>query len=137
MAYSNKHLPTLSDEGFITLSEINNHALCTSVEFDPDLEAIKGHTKHRIHSFPCYLLVNDQPLESIEVSLSMYKLIHAINDGYRPNKHDRNTIVIFEELLERLIDIAKDTNKLSIVHDEQIYEFKDTAGKIKVKSYAR
>ncbi len=67
----------------------------------------------------------------------MYKLIHAINDGYRPNKHDRNTIVIFEELLERLIDIAKDTNKLSIVHDEQIYEFKDTAGKIKVKSYAR
>jgi DNA phosphorothioation-dependent restriction protein DptF len=67
----------------------------------------------------------------------MYKLIQAINDGYRPNKHDRNTIVIFEELLERIIDFSKDTNKLVIVHDEQIYEFKDTAGKIKVKSHAR
>jgi len=137
LAYSNKHLPTLSDEGFITLSEINNHALCTSVEFDPDLKAIKSHTKHRIHSFQCYLLVNDQPLESMEVSLSMYKLIHAINDGYRPNKHDRNTIVIFEELLERIINLAKDTNKLVIVCDEQNYEFKETAGKIKVKSHAR
>lgn len=137
LAYANKYMPTLSGEGLITLSEINNHALCTSVEFDPDLDAIKSHIKHRIHSFPCYLQVNDQPLQSIEISLSMYKLIQAINDGYRPNKHDRNTIVIFEELIERIIDFAKDTNKLVIVHDEQTYEFKDTAGKIKVKSHAR
>jgi DNA phosphorothioation-dependent restriction protein DptF len=137
LAYANKQLPTLSAEGLITLSEINNYALCTSVEFDPDLEVIKRHTKHHIHSFPCCLQVNDQPLETIEVSLSMYKLIHAINDGYRPNKHDRNTIVIFEELIERIIDFAKDTNKLIIVHNEQIYEFKDTAGKLKVKSHAR
>ncbi len=137
LAYANKHLPTLSDQGLITLSEINNHALCTSVEFDPNLEAIQSHTKHRIHSFPCYLKVNDQPLEVIEISLSMYKLIQAINDGYRPNKHDRNTIVIFEELLERIIDFAKDTNKLVIVHDGQTYEFKNTAGKIKVKAHAR
>ena len=137
LAYANKRLPTLSSEGLITLSEINDHALCTSVEFDPDLEAIKQHTKHRIHAFPCYLQVNDQPLDGIEVSLSMYKLIQAINDGYRPNKHDRNTIVIFEELLERIIDFAKETNKLTIVHDEQVYEFKEAAGKIKVKSHAR
>lgn len=137
LAYANKQLPTLSGEGLIILSEINNHALCTSVDFDPDLEAIKNHAKHRIHAFPCYLQVNDQPLEGIEISLSMYKLIQAINDGYRPNKHDRNTIVIFEELLERIIDSAKDTNKLSIVHDRKMYEFKEAAGKIKVKTHAR
>lgn len=137
LAYANKQLPTLSSEGLITLSEINNYSLCASVEFDPDLDAIRNHVKHRIYSFPCFLQVNDQAIETIEISLSMYKLIHAINDGYRPNKHDRNTIVIFEEILEHIIGFAKDTNKLIIVHDEQFYEFKDTAGKLKVKSHAR
>lgn len=137
LAYANKYFPMISDEGLITLSEINNHALCTNVEFDPDLEAIKKHTKHHINSFPCYLKVNDKPLGKMKITLSMYKLIQAINDGYRPNKHDRNTIVIFEELIEHTIDFAKDTKKLVIAHDEQFYELRDTGGKIRVRSYAR
>jgi len=137
LAYANKQLPNLSDEGLITLSEINDYALCATVEFDPDWDAIKYHTKHLLHSFPCFLKVNDRALGEISITLGMHKLIQAINDGYRPNKHDRNTIIIFEELLERIVDHAKDTKKLVIVKDDESYEFKDNDGKIKVKSHAR
>lgn len=137
LAYANKRFPYLSAEELITLSEINDYAICTTVEFDPDWEAIKCHTKHLLNFFPCFLKVNEKTLGEISMTLGMYKLIQAINDGYRPNKHDRNTIIIFEELLERIIDHAKDTKKIVIVKDNETYEFRDNDGKIKVKSYAR
>lgn len=137
LAYANKRLPYLSAEEWITLSEINDYALCTLVEFDSEWDAIKNHTKHLLHSIPCFLRVNDRTLGEISITLGMYKLIQAINDGYRPNKHDRNTIIIFEELLERIIEQAKDTKKLFIIKDDEVYEFKDNEGKIKVKKHAR
>lgn len=137
LAYANKQLPHLSSENLITLSEINDYALCTSIEFDPDWKAIEDYKKHMLHSFPCFLKVNDVAIGEMSISLGMYKLIYAINGGYRPNKHDRNTIIIFEELIERIIDQSKDAKKLVIVKDDVLFEFKNNEGKIKVKSHAR
>jgi len=137
LAYANKQLPHLSSEDLITLSEINDYALCTTIEFDPDWKAIETHTKHMLHSFPCFLKVNNVPIGVVSISLGMYKLIHAINAGYRPNKHDRNTIVIFEELIGRIIDHAKGSRKLVVVKGDAIHEFKNNEGKIKVKTYVR
>ena len=51
-----------------------------------------------IHEFPVCLKVGDEPLQTFNVNLSFLELVSKINDGYRPNKHDKNTIVILEEM---------------------------------------
>ncbi|MCF6243870.1 MAG: DNA phosphorothioation-dependent restriction protein DptF [Sulfurovum sp.] len=137
MSYANKQLPDLSKQDLITLSEINNYILCTEVEFNPDWNAIKKYEEHSLHLFPSFLNVNNQPIGKLSISLNTYKLIKAINEGYRPNKHDRNTIILFEELIEKIIDIAKETQKLVIIQGNDIYEFKNRDGEIEVKSHVR
>jgi len=137
LSYANKQLPYLSEKELITISEINNYALCTTVEFDPDWKAIENHTEHMLHAFPCFLKVNKIGMSKLYISLNMYRLIQSINAGYRPNKHDRNTIVMFEELLDHIIDYSKDAQKLVIVKDDEIYEFKNNDGEIEVKIHAR
>lgn len=84
LAYANKRLPYLSAKEWITLSEINDYALCTPVEFDSEWEAIKNHTKQSLDSISSVLKVNNKTLGEISITLGMYKLIQAINDGYRP-----------------------------------------------------
>ena len=137
LAYANKRHPSLSDEGLMTLSEVNGYALCADVEFDPNWEELTKDKQHQLRSFDCALIVNKKALETIAISLSMYRLICAINEGYRPNKHDRNTIVIFEEMIENIIYLAKENNKLTIIHGDKSYEFKNNGDKIKVKSHVR
>lgn len=137
MAYANKQLPYLSEKGLLTLSEINSYAICTNIEFYPDWEAIEKHSTHLLHLFPCFLKVNNHLVGEISISLNIYRLIQAINEGYRPNKHDRNTIIIFEELIEKIIELAKVAQKLVIIKGEEVHEFKNHEGEIEVKSYAK
>ena len=35
--------------------------------------------------------------------------------GYRPNKHDKNTVVLLDELVDEIADIANSENTLYIV----------------------
>lgn len=136
MTYANKSFPTLTDRNLVVLTEINSHALCSNVEFDVDWDAVSSHEQKSLHSFPCYLKINDEPLSKFDCSLEVCNLINSINKGYRPNKHDRNTIIIFEELIEHIIDKAKNSNKIVIVKDAVAYEFKDSGHKIKVSKHA-
>lgn len=136
MTYANKSFPSLTDRNLVVLTEINGHALCSNVEFDVDWDAVSSHERKSLHSFPCYLKINDEPLSKFDFSLEVCNLINSINKGYRPNKHDRNTIIIFEELIEHIIDKAKNSNKIVIVKDAVAYEFKDSGHKIKVSKHA-
>ncbi|WP_130537864.1 DNA phosphorothioation-dependent restriction protein DptF [Thiomicrorhabdus indica] len=136
MSYANKSFPTLTDRNLVVLTEINDHALCSNVEFDVDWDAIASHEQKSLHNFPCCLKINDEPLSKFDFSLEVCNLINSINKGYRPNKHDRNTVIIFEELIEHIIDKAKSSNKIVIVKDSTAYEFKNSGHKIKVSKHA-
>lgn len=58
--------------------------------------------------------VDDVDLKPVDINLNMFVMISLINNGYRPNKHDRNTIIIFEEILESILEIATLSNKIAI-----------------------
>lgn len=137
MAYSNRKSPELSKKDLIMLSEINSYILCTAIEFAPDWKEVEKFNEHMLHSFPSFLNVNSKSTGKLLISLNTYRLIKAINEGYRPNKHDRNTIILFEELIEKIIDIAKDTQKILIIKDDKVHEFKNREGEIEVKSHGR
>ncbi|MEA2028604.1 MAG: DNA phosphorothioation-dependent restriction protein DptF, partial [Campylobacterota bacterium] len=62
LAYANKRHPSLSDEGLMTLSEVNGYALCADVEFDPNWEELTKDKQHQLRSFGCALMVNKKAL---------------------------------------------------------------------------
>jgi DNA phosphorothioation-dependent restriction protein DptF len=53
-------------------------------------------------------------------------MIKDINQGYRPNRYDKNNIIIFQELIDRIIDKLKVSKKLIIINaDNREYLFKN------------
>jgi DNA phosphorothioation-dependent restriction protein DptF len=58
-------------------------------------------------------------LRLIQSLLSFLELVSKINDGYRPNKHDKNTIVILEEIVDDVIKVVIRSNKLMLSDGRQ------------------
>jgi DNA phosphorothioation-dependent restriction protein DptF len=48
-----------------------------------------------------------------------------IVNGYRPNKHDKNTVVLLDELVDQISDIATSSNTLVIVKNDKRYTVKN------------
>ncbi len=131
-AYANKHTPNLSKKELFQFDKSNDYSICAHLEISPDLKTLQEETVHSINNFKCYLKVDEQPIDPIVISLSMYKMILSINQGYRPNKHDRNTIIIFEELLEKIADKVKVSKKLVFMKGDKTYTFKNNIEEIEV-----
>ena len=85
----------------------------------PDLKRIENEEVANIHEFPVCLKVGDETLKKFNVNLSFYELVSKINDGYRPNKHDKNTIVILEEIVDDVIKAIIGSNKLMLSDGSQ------------------
>ena len=63
-------------------------------------------------------------------------MINLINDGYRPNKHDRNTIVLFDELVQTIITRATQSQEIILISDKETVQFKNTEDEIEVVAHA-
>lgn len=48
-----------------------------------------------------------------------------LTQGYRPNKHDKNTIVILDEVVDRITDFANKSGILLITNGIAQYEVSD------------
>ncbi|HEJ6919018.1 DNA phosphorothioation-dependent restriction protein DptF [Serratia marcescens] len=108
--YANRKAPELSKhkEEFF-LGEFGGVKITAPVALKPDWDAIRS--KHTAHptGFDVHLKVGEDPLPPIRIGLNLFELLKKLNNGYRPNKYDKNAIV----LLEGIIDLVSDKIKLS------------------------
>lgn len=131
-AYANKHTPSLSSKELFQFDTINGYGIATPLEITAAWSSIERNNEHSINNFQCFLKVGEHTIEPFTVSLNMYKLILAINNGYRPNKHDRNTIIIFDEVLDKISSKLKTARKLFFVKGNNYYEFRNLVDEIEV-----
>lgn len=107
MRFGNRLQPSLTKRQQIYLSERNGVVISAQADVRPDLKRIQESQTKSIHHFHVCLKVGDEQVKPLPVNVSFLELILKINDGYRPNKHDKNTIVILEEMIEEIIKVAK------------------------------
>jgi len=131
-AYANKQIPSLTQKELFQFDKINGYSVCAQLEISADITRIQNNKNKSINSFNCYLKVDEEKIHPVVITLSMYKMIRAINKGYRPNKHDRNTIIIFEELLESIYEKIRSSKKIIFIKDNQIFSFKNNIEEIEV-----
>ena len=133
--YVNKKIPTLSKKGLLTLSNTKTVTTAVPVEIAPNWSEIKAYTSKSFSHFPLFLKVNSAALIEIEITLNMLIMINLINSGYRPNKHDRNTIILFDELIQLIIEKATDLNEIILILDNKKVRFKNIEDEIEVVEY--
>ncbi|WP_106477954.1 DNA phosphorothioation-dependent restriction protein DptF [Phytohalomonas tamaricis] len=104
MRFGNRLEPSLTKRNHLSLCSRNGVFISANGDIKPDLKRIINETMENIYEFPVCLKVGGKPLRTFNVNVSFLELVSKINDGYRPNKHDKNTIVILEEIID---DVTK------------------------------
>ncbi|URQ61316.1 DNA phosphorothioation-dependent restriction protein DptF [Pantoea alhagi] len=124
--YANRKAPELSmqKEEFF-LGEFGGVKITAPVDIKPDWDSIRN--KHTAHStgFDVYLKVGRNSLPHIHIGLNLFELLEKLNNGYRPNKYDKNAIVLLDEIVELISEEAKSSSEIKFYDGGQrIYRAK-------------
>lgn len=120
--YANRNAPEIAmvrNEFF--LGEFGSVKLVAPVEVKGDYESIQRKKDFKSSQFLAYLKVFDVSLEPIAISLNLFELIYKLNRGYRPNKYDKNAIVLLDEIVEQITDVAKSSPSLKFYDGQKVY----------------
>lgn len=103
--HSNRNAPFLSKDEFY----ISSHGGCdlaTEMEISVIYDSIKNDSEQNLAYFNVYLQVNGHELEPMPVGVNLLALMMDIVNGYRPNKHDKNSIVLLDELVSKITEMG-------------------------------
>ncbi|MEH6625625.1 MAG: DNA phosphorothioation-dependent restriction protein DptF [Motiliproteus sp.] len=114
--YANRNAPYLTKDEFY-LSSHGSCDLASEIELSVCYKAIEADVCKDIHAFHLYLSVNDNALEPLPVNVNFLSLMLDVVAGYRPNKHDKNSVVLLDELVTRITSKVGNTDVLYLYRD--------------------
>lgn len=118
--YANRKAPELSmqKEEFF-LGEFGGVKITAPVEIKPDWDVIRNKNTAHSTGFDVYLKVGKNPLPHIHIGLNLFELLDKLNNGYRPNKYDKNAIVLLDEIVELIAEQAKSSSEIKFYDGRQ------------------
>lgn len=119
--YCNRNSPSLDKDQFF-VSEYNGFKTAAELEVKPDFSSIKTQAVSKIGSFNAHIRVDDHSLLPMPISINLLELLEKINQGYRPNKHDKNAVLLLDEVIEQTITVANEKNTLFILKNDKRYK---------------
>lgn len=119
--YCNRHAPALDKDEYL-ISEINGYKTAVSLEVKADFSAIQNSILEKIGTFHAYLKVDAQSLKPMPISVRLLELLVKIGQGYRPNKHDKNAVLLLDEVMEQMLEVAKRKETLFILKEDKRYK---------------
>jgi DNA phosphorothioation-dependent restriction protein DptF len=117
--YANRNAPELG-KGEILLGEFHGVKIAGLADLRPDYTILKelGPTIP-IAFFNVALRVGDEALKPMPFNINLFGLLLRLNQGYRPNKYDKNVIVLLDELVEQIKALVKRGNRLKLYRQQQ------------------
>ncbi|AOX54430.1 DNA phosphorothioation-dependent restriction protein DptF [Escherichia coli] len=111
--YANRKAPELSmqKEEFF-LGEYGGVKITAPVELKPDWEAIRNKNTAPPTGFDVHLKVGQNSLLPVRIGLNLFELLNKLNNGYRPNKYDKNAIVLLDEIVDLITEQAKSSSEI-------------------------
>ncbi|SDH89427.1 DNA phosphorothioation-dependent restriction protein DptF [Pseudomonas panipatensis] len=122
LRYANRNAPELilvKDEIF--LGEFGAVRLTAPVDLKCDYEAIKESPCVKSSQFLAHVKVFEKEIGAISMSFNLYELIYKLNRGYRPNKYDKNSIVLLDEVVDQIKGVVKLQSSLKFYDDNHAY----------------
>lgn len=115
--YNNRNAPNLN-KGEFFISERNGYQLAAHIDLKVDIKMIEGLCEEHVSHFHMYFKIDDKSLD-MPANINLLHLMQRIVDGYRPNKHDKNTVVILDEIVDSIAEVANNTDTLYILKNDQ------------------
>lgn len=130
--YANRHANELGKRELF-LGQFGRCKVAAPLELKADFKSI--HNKHveKHDHFSAYLKVGEKSLRPMEIGLNLFELIKKINSGYRPNKYDKNAIILLDEVVEQIRTVAKGSTSLKYYEGTKVYRLEQDDGMITVE----
>jgi len=109
--YANRNSSDLSKDEFFVSSH-NGWDLTVELELSVDYKKITNSNNQKIGSFLAFIKVEDKTLSPIPISINLLNLMYRIIHGYRPNKHDKNTVVLLDDIVDQIKEVANSSTTL-------------------------
>ena len=111
--YINRNAPGLGSKHYL-LSESGGYQVAAPADLTADLVAVQQNKQKSSAFFNARLKLNKQRFE-LPININLLSLLININKGYRPNKHDKNSVILLDELASEIIQEAKTAEELVII----------------------
>lgn len=119
LKFANRLVSKVVEDG-IYLTERNGVILSAKVRIAMDSKSLaQANHDRNIQSFYAALKVGDQAISPFPITISFLELARRILAGYRPNRHDKNTVVILEEVIEEIIRLASQSEEIRFHYEER------------------
>lgn len=128
--YNNRNAPHLSKDELLLTTRGGFH-IAAKVDVKQDNSAIKleaAADSEHVGYFHVCVKVDEKPLRKMAVNINLLGLLYRICEGYQPNKHDKNAVVLLDELVEELHDIASKAKTLYIMRGSKRYRLYNAEG---------
>lgn len=130
--YANRNAPYLTKDEFY-ISSNGESDLAAEVEISISYQLICADEFHDISQFYMHIKVNDEQLMPVPVNVNLLAMMMAICNGFRPNKHNKNSVVLLDELVTRIGRYASNSNVLFLHNNGSRIKLKEnTDGEIRV-----
>lgn len=119
--YCNRNAPTLDKDAYF-ISEYSGFKTAVELEVKPNFGGILKGGITKIGSFDAHVQVDGNELLPMPISINLLELLEKINQGYRPNKHDKNAVLLLDEVLEQFVTVANEKDTLFILKGDKRYK---------------
>ncbi len=130
--YANRNAPCLTKDEFY----ISSHGGCdlaAEVDLAISYARIEKDAFRDISHFKLHIIVNDVELPSVPINVNLLAMMLDIVGGFRPNKHDKNSVVLLDELVNKITEMASDSKVLFLFKNKERIKLKNNLdGDIKV-----
>lgn len=115
LRYANRNASEmLGANNEIFLGYYGSSKLAAKVDIRFDFDTFSTLSRRKGIHFYATLKVFDTSLSEFAVTMSLFELLTKLNVGYRPNKYDKNAVVLLDEIVEKIKVIAKKQGRLKI-----------------------
>lgn len=118
--YINRNAPKLGKKYFL-LSDFGDYQIAAPAELSMDAAAIQQNTTTSSAFFNARLKLKNKQF-CLPININLLELLININSGYRPNKHDKNSVILLDELANEVVQAAKASDELVITGEGNRYQ---------------
>lgn len=114
ISFANRIAPEIKKDRFF-LGKLNGYAMSAKADLKPSLNRIAHAAGSKeLRHFEIILDLDEKPLVPIRVTVAFLELLQRIIRGYRPNKHDKTSVVVLEELVDAVTRQVRTSDSLHI-----------------------
>ncbi|MFT2930397.1 DNA phosphorothioation-dependent restriction protein DptF [Enterobacter sp. HK-058-C-ECC] len=120
--FLNRNSPFLGTHQLL-LSNYNDVLIVSDFKITPSWEEIKNNRSNTFTTFTCSFHL-DKKDESISfvLNINVLELLVRLNKGYRPNKHDKNSVILLEDLVTKIKQRLILKKELTFINKDDVFE---------------